>query len=171
MHRIAESLSRFIFYFGAAILLAMPLLVVVNILLRAVFGFSIGNVEEMVGYMLVAVTFFGVSITFRAKSLFRVSFLFDALPVSVRKILNRVYLCLVISFCTVMIWFTSLLVKSSFVRGKVSDTVLHTPLYIPQALIPCGFFILLVFALEQLFCGEFFGDNDRPSEPKKLTGD
>jgi len=171
MHRIAESLSRFVFYFGAAILLAMPLLVVVNIFLRAVSGYSIGNVEEIVGYMLVAVTFFGVSITFRAKSLFQVTFLFNSLPASLRKILNRVYLCLIIGFCMVMIWFTSLLVVSSFVRGKVSDTVLHTPLYIPQALIPFGFLIFLVFALEQLFCGDFLGDQDRPSELKEHTGD
>ena len=158
MSRVTEVLSRLVFYFGAAVLIAMTLVVVLDVGLRAITGYSIGIVEEVVSYMLVAVTFFGVSLTFRERALFRVRFLFNALPAAIRKVLERIYLCFTIAFCTTMIWFSLSLVISSYVRGKISDTALQTPLYIPQILLPCGFFILLVFALEQLFGGEAGGE-------------
>jgi TRAP-type C4-dicarboxylate transport system permease small subunit len=41
-------------------------------------------------------------------------------------------------------------VLSSLERGKFAPTVLRTPLWIPQLLMPAGFAVIGVFLIEQL---------------------
>ena len=64
-----------------------------------------------------------------------------------------VYLIASAGFCALMLWFTSLLVSSSFTRGKIAATELETPLYLPQLVLPAGFFVLLVFIVDRLIQG------------------
>ena len=42
------------------------------------------------------------------------------------------------------------LMLSSFSRGKFAPTVLRTPLWIPQIILPLGFSVLAFFLVEQL---------------------
>lgn len=151
MNTLARFFSRLSSVMGGAALMLMTLMIIVDIFLRTFLNQSLGFVEEVTGYLVVAITFFGVSITFRENALFRVSFLYDKIPSGLKSIIDSVYLIISIIFCCTMLWFTSLLVWSSFVRGKIAATELQTPIYLPQILIPLGFLIIIIFALDKLF--------------------
>lgn len=56
-----------------------------------------------------------------------------------------------VGVCGVLIWQTCRLVASSYTRGNVAPTVLMTPLWIPQMLLPFGLAVIAVFLIEQLW--------------------
>jgi TRAP-type C4-dicarboxylate transport system permease small subunit len=153
MQRLSAALARLSGALGASTLVVMTLMVIVDIVMRSLFQRSLGFVEEVTGYLVVLVTLFGVAITFRQGAMFRVSFLYDRFPVAVQRVLGVVYLIASAVFCALMLWFTSLLVSSSFTRGKIAATELETPLYLPQLVLPAGFLVLLVFIVDRLIRG------------------
>ncbi|MBE9639151.1 TRAP transporter small permease [Salipiger mangrovisoli] len=135
-------------------LAALVLLVAGEAFLRGMANYSLGFAEEVSGYLVVALTFFGAALTLRSQALFQVNFLFDQLPAGARALIMRAFIVLSIGVCAVLAWQTFGLVDSSFSRGKFAPTVLRTPLWIPQLLMPLGFSVLGIFLVEQfLLCG------------------
>lgn len=47
-------------------------------------------------------------------------------------------------------WKTKDATLSSFARGKVAPTVLRTPLWIPQLMLPAGFLVIGLFLAERV---------------------
>ena len=126
------------------------ILVSLEVFLRALFGYSLGFVEEVTGYLVVALTLFGAAMAVRSNSLFQVQVIFDALPFTLRRFLGIAFTIVAIAICAVFAWKTYLLVGSSYSRGKFAATVLRTPLWIPQTLLPLGFVVIGVFLMEHL---------------------
>jgi TRAP-type C4-dicarboxylate transport system permease small subunit len=157
MSLITRLLTRLCVFLGGATLVAMTSMVVVDIFMRTLLSRSLGFVEEITGYLVVAVTFLGVSMTFREGAMFRVSFLYEMFPPALKKALGVVYLAASLLFCAAMSWYTALMVWSSHARGKVAATELQTPIYIPQLFLPIGFLILSIFILDKLFRRESSG--------------
>lgn len=153
MNRLSQRLASLCEALGAATLIAMTVMVIVDIFMRSVLNQSLGFAEEVTGYLVVVVTFLGVALTFRDGVLFRVSFLYDKFPHALQRALAMIYLAATMAFCVAMTWFTALMVWSSFTRGKVAATELQTPIYLPQMVLPVGFLILLVFAAHQFIQG------------------
>lgn len=153
MQRLSAGLARLIGALGATTLVVMTVMVIVDIVMRTLFQRSLGFVEQITGYLVVLVTLFGVAITFREGAMFRVSFLYDHFPVAVQRALGVLYMLAAAAFCALMLWYTSLLVSSSFTRGKIAATELETPLYVPQLVLPAGFLVLLVFIVDRLIQG------------------
>jgi len=122
MNPISQLLARLCNAIGGATLVVMTTIVIVDVFLRTLFNQTLGFVEEITGYLVVVVTFFGVSITFREGAMFRVSFLYEKFPAFLKRALGTLYLTVTIVFCATMMWFTSLLVWSSFTRGKIAAT-------------------------------------------------
>ncbi|WP_416816716.1 TRAP transporter small permease [Denitromonas sp.] len=153
MNRLSQLLARLSVTLGGTTLVLMTAMVVVDIFMRTLLSRSLGFVDEITGYLVAMVTFLGASITFREGEMFRVSFLFEKFPAALKKFLGTVYLVFAAIFCATMLWYTSLLVWSSFVRDKVAPTELQTPIYLPQLALPLGFLIFLVFAVDKLIKG------------------
>ncbi len=126
----------------------MVCLVVLEVLLRSTIGFSFGFVDELVSYLVVLVTFFGVSVTFRNKALFKVEMFYAKLSGTSRRFLDIFHAVLSLALCGVLIYYAFFLISSSFTRGTISQSKLETPLYIPQLIIPAGLIILAVFILD-----------------------
>lgn len=143
-------LDRVVGVLTCVMLIALVLLVALEVLLRSVFGYSLGFVEEVTGYLVVALTLFGAAKAVRGNSLFQVQVVFDALPLSVKRVLGILFSLIAIAICVVLAWKTLDLVGSSFSRGKFAPTVLRTPLWIPQMLLPIGFVVIGLFLLEHL---------------------
>lgn len=74
---------------GAA-LVALVCLVAGEAFLRGAFDHSLGYAEELTGYLVVFLTFFGAALALRAGSLFRVEFLLDAMSPVARRRLTRI---------------------------------------------------------------------------------
>jgi TRAP-type C4-dicarboxylate transport system permease small subunit len=133
-----------------AVLAALVTLVCGEAFLRGAFNYSLGFAEELTGYGVVMLTFFGASLALRQGSLFQVHFLFDAVPAHVRLWLMRVFVVVALAICIILAWKTKDVMLSSFVRGKFAPTVLRTPLWIPQMLLPLGFGVIGFFLIEKV---------------------
>ena len=126
----------------------MVCLVVLEVLLRSTIGFSFGFVDELVSYLVVVVTFFGVCVTFRNNALFKVEMFYAKLSEGTRRVLDIFHAVLSLGLCGILIYYAFFLISSSFRRGTISQSKLETPLYIPQLIIPVGLIILVVFLID-----------------------
>ncbi|MCS2609786.1 TRAP transporter small permease [Halomonas dongshanensis] len=136
---------------AGAILVFLTLLVTLEVISRSAFNVSFHMVEEITGYLVVALTLLGAGLSLRDGSMFRVEFLFDKLPLTLKASLLSAFSLLGVGMCGVLVWQTCRLVASSYARGNVAPTVLMTPLWIPQMLLPFGLAIIAVFLIEQLW--------------------
>lgn len=138
---------------GAAtglVLVALVSLVCLEALLRGGFNYSLGFAEELTGYGVVFMTFFGAALALRSHAMFQVHFLLDRWPEGTRRWLIRAFVLIALVICLILVWKTKDLTLSSFSRGKFAPTVLRTPLWIPQIILPLGFSALAFFLVEQL---------------------
>ncbi|MCA8863656.1 MULTISPECIES: TRAP transporter small permease [unclassified Halomonas] len=146
-----DVIAKVIRIVAGTILVFLTLLVTLEVVSRAVFNVSFHMVEEVTGYLVVALTLLGAGLSLRDGTLFRVAFLFDKLPHPARASLMALFSLLGVGVCGVLIWQTCRLVASSYTRGNVAPTVLMTPLWIPQMLLPFGLAVIAVFLIEQLW--------------------
>ena len=138
---------------GAAtglVLVALVSLVCLEALLRGGFNYSLGFAEELTGYGVVFMTFFGAALALRGSAMFRVDFLLERWPEGTRRWLNRIFVVVALVICVILAWKTKDLTLSSFSRGKFAPTVLRTPMWIPQLILPLGFSVLALFLVEQM---------------------
>ncbi len=156
---VFEGAARGVSVLAGATLVALVGLVVAEVVARGLFNTSLAVVEEFVGYFVVLLMALGAALALRGNDLFRVSFLADALPSAVERGLRVLFILVALSVCCIFAWKTGDLVASSFSRGKISQTVLETPLWIPQLALPVGFCVLALFLLEHLLVE--FGISER----------
>ncbi len=126
----------------------MVCLVVLEVLLRSTIGFSFGFVDELVSYLVVFITFFGVCVTFRSRALFKVEMFYAKLSTTSRKVMDIFHSILSLGLCGILIYYAFFLISSSYTRGTISQSKLETPLYIPQLIIPVGLIVLVIFILD-----------------------
>jgi len=147
---VFDLLARLTQVATAAVLVALVVLVVGEAALRGTINYSLGFAEEVTGYFVVMLTFFGAALALRSGSLFQVKILFSGFPQGARKWLWRIFAALALVVCAVLVWKTYGVLISSFERGKFAPTVLRTPLWIPQMLMPLGFAVIGAFLVEKL---------------------
>lgn len=144
-----DVVGKLVRYLMAFALIALVSLVSAEVILRAIANSSFGFVEELTGYLVVALTLFGAALALRSNTLFRVGFIFSAFPNRVQKVLWYLFIGIALLICAVLAWKSYQLVGSSFTRGKFAPTVLRTPLWIPQVCMPLGFLTIGLFLIEQ----------------------
>lgn len=143
------------------VLVALVLLVCGEAFLRGAANISLGFAEEVTGYFVVMLTFFGAALALRSGALFRVSFLSDKLSHKSRSRLYAAFAAIALFICIVFVLRTIDVTMSSFERGRFAPTVLRTPLWVPQMLMPIGFSVIAAFLLEKLILS--FRDEERES--------
>jgi len=144
MHKLSKAVETI----ASIAIVIMVCLVVLEVLLRSTIGFSFGFVDELVAYLVVLTTFFGVCVTFRSKALFRVEMFYSRLSRKSRAVLDIIHSVLSLVLCFLLIYYAFFLISSSFSRGTISQSKLETPLYIPQMIIPAGLIILAIFIFD-----------------------
>lgn len=145
-----DLLARVVQVATGGVLIALVILVCSEAFLRGALHVSLGFAEEVTGYLVVMLTFFGAALALRSGSLFQVHFLFDKLPRAARGWLLGLFALFALAICAVLAAKTGDLVQSSLARGKFAPTVLRTPLWIPQLLMPVGFAVICLFLIEQV---------------------
>ena len=119
-------------------LVVLVLMVGFEVLSRNLFGVSFSGVEILSGYVLVLLTFLGGSVALRAGSVYRMQFVegnFHPLLASILAIL--VHLVAII-FLSIIVYYSSNLVLSSFARGVTSQANASIKLWLLQIVIPVG---------------------------------
>lgn len=145
-----DAVARITAVATGAVLVGLVSLVCLEALLRGGFNYSLGFAEELTGYGVVFMTFFGAALALRGHAMFQVHFLLDRWPEGTRRWLIRAFVLIALVICVILAWKTKDLTLSSFARGKFAPTVLRTPLWIPQLILPLGFSVLAFFLVEQL---------------------
>jgi len=130
--------------------LAMVLLIVAEVVCRGLLGFSLMVVEELSGYLLVALVFMSMGIALRDGALFRVTFLMDRLRARARRMLACLFDGCCLAGMLVLTWQLGRLVWQSWSRDVQAATTLATPLYIPQSIMVLGACTVVLVLLSQL---------------------
>lgn len=139
-----------------SLIIGMMLLISYDVVRRYAFNQPTYYTNEISGYMLVGVAFFGVATTFRADRHTAAKFIVLRLPPKVRAWLELVTLIISFVVMVVVTWYSCGLVVTSFVRKATTPSLLETPLFIPQAMVPLGLSALcLEILLKILQAGRF----------------
>lgn len=107
-------------------------------LLRWSVNWSILVVDELGGYALVCLAFFGFSIALHEKALFRVDAFYDWLSPLNRVRYQLVFDTVALAFMLLLLWHFWGLVMRSHAKEISALTILRTPLWIPQLLMVIG---------------------------------
>lgn len=128
----------------------MMLLITSEVILRSAFNFSLQISDEISGYLLVGLTFLAVTIALQEGALFRVEFFFDRLPMRIQGVFRLGFDVLSLTVAAVLEYELVFLVITSFTRENKSLSLIATPLYIPQLVMPIGMAILLLMFLASI---------------------
>lgn len=132
------------------IVAAMMLLITLEVISRSVFHYSFQVTDELASYLLVGLTFLGVNVALRENALFRVEFLFDRLPAPLRPVFQLAFDVLSLLVAAILEYQLVQLVLSSMSRDNRSMSILSTPLYIPQLIMPIGMAVMILMLLASI---------------------
>ena len=135
------------------LIVAMALLITAEVVSRELFDYSLQVTHEIAGYLLVAVAFLSIGVSLHDRALFRVEILFGRLPKRGQDILQLVFDLLALGFGLLLEYHLIQLVLSSYSRGFKEATILATPLYLPQLVMPVGVGFMIVVLLAQILGG------------------
>jgi TRAP-type transport system small permease protein len=116
----------------------MGFVVILEIVTRNLFNFSFEMSEELGGYIIVGITFLSLPVCQVYRSYHHVRFIQTRLPPRLRAMSHLLFDVLSLMFCAVLLWQLSRYVLQSWHSGDVAPTLLATPLWIPQAVMPIG---------------------------------
>ncbi|MDR3530923.1 MAG: TRAP transporter small permease [Rhodopila sp.] len=130
---------------------AMGAIVILEIITRNVFGFSFEMSEELGGYIIVGISFLSLPVCQVYRSYHHVQFIQSRLSPRMQALSHLVFDVLSLLFCVVLLWQLTRFVATSYRTGDVAPTLLATPLWIPQALMPIGMLAATVSLLRSAF--------------------
>jgi len=119
-------------------LVAMIVIINTELVTRNVFGFSFYMSDEYGGYLLVALTFLSLPQCILHASFHRVTFVLHRLPRPIREAVLVAFNVVALAFALVILWQATALVINSRSLNATAPTLLMTPLWIPQLLMPIG---------------------------------
>jgi len=116
----------------------MAFIVILEIITRNLFDFSYEMSEELGGYIIVGITFLSLPVCQVYRSYHHVQFIQSRLSPRAQAISHLLFDLMSLAFCGVLIWQLTRLVLQSSRSQDVAPTLLATPLWIPQAVMPIG---------------------------------
>jgi TRAP-type C4-dicarboxylate transport system permease small subunit len=119
-------------------IIAMGAIVILEIVTRNLFGFSFEMSEEVGGYIIVGITFLSLPVCQVYRSYHHVQFVQSRMSGRMQALSHLLFDLLSLLFCTVLLWQLTRFVATTFRTGDIAPTLLGTPLWIPQSLMPIG---------------------------------
>jgi TRAP-type C4-dicarboxylate transport system permease small subunit len=122
----------------AIAILVMGAIVITEIVTRNLFGFSFEMSEELGGYIIVGITFLSLPVCQVYRSYHHVQFVQSRLSPRWQALSHVLFDLLSLTFCLILLWQLCRFVANTYRSEDVAPTLLATPLWIPQALMPLG---------------------------------
>ena len=116
----------------------MGAIVILEIVTRNLFGFSFEISEEIGGYIIVGITFLSLPVCQVYRSYHHVQFVQSRLSPRMQALSHLLFDLLSLLFCAVLLWQLIRFVATTYHAEDVAPTLLATPLWIPQAIMPIG---------------------------------
>ncbi|RZN11869.1 TRAP transporter small permease [Bradyrhizobium genosp. SA-3] len=126
----------------AILLIAMIILIGAEAIARNVFATSLQITDEIGGYLLVATTFLSMSVAEAHGAFHRVELVQARLGQSARLASQIIFDLMSLVASAFITWQLTRLVMNSWRSEDVAPTPLQTPLWIPQAAMAIGMFLL-----------------------------
>lgn len=130
------------------IIVFMAILLVLNVFFRSVLNNSLSFAEELGGFLMVVVTFWGISTAARFSKHINMNAIVDNVPKKIRKAM----LVIISGFTSlVMFYMTSVFVRYAMDNMKVGriSTAMELPMWILQSIVAVGVFLT---AVQYLIC-------------------
>ncbi|KXL52986.1 ectoine TRAP transporter small permease protein TeaB [Anaerotignum neopropionicum] len=147
-----EKINKFILkieeFLLGYIIIIMAVLLVINVFCRSVLNNSLSFAEELGGFLMVIVTFLGISTAARFYKHINMNAIVDNAPRAVKKVMAIV----ISGFTTVVTsWLTYVFIRYALDNAKVSriSTALELPMWILVAIVALGMFLV---AVQYLIC-------------------
>jgi TRAP-type C4-dicarboxylate transport system permease small subunit len=119
-------------------ILAMGAIVILEIITRNLFNYSFEMSDELGGYIIVGITFMSLPVCQVYRSYHHVQFLQARLSPRMQALSHFLFDLLSLLFCVVLVWQLTRFVLTTHRSEDVAPTLLATPLWIPQAIMPIG---------------------------------
>jgi len=143
----ARRVARWGLWFGGVLILLAAILIGVDVVMRKLFGTSIGGADELSGYALALGTAWALAATLLERAHIRIDSLYVLLPRRLRFALDVVGLVLLIAFFGLIAWHGWSMVAQSWVAGSRSQSALQTPTVIPQFIWLVGLIVFVAIAI------------------------
>src|SRR5580704_17952482 len=119
-------------------IVAIAVVVLIEIVTRNLFGFSFEASEELGGYIVVGISFLSLPVCQVYRSYHHVQFVQARLSPRLRAVSHILFDLLSFGFCILLVWQLTRFTLQTYHAEDVAPTLLATPLWIPQALMPIG---------------------------------
>ena len=148
--KFADIIFTIIKVLMAVMITVMVIITTMEVVRRYIFGLSFIWAEELVKFLLVAVTFLGGPAAYRAGGLAFLDLAVSHVGEKGRRLINIIINAVIILSC---IWLAKLGFEYSFspMIAKMFSTGLKLKMTYIYLTIPIGFVMMIVFAFEQIF--------------------
>ena len=119
-------------------IVVIAVVVLTEIVTRNLFGFSFEASEELGGYIVVGISFLSLPVCQVYRSYHHVQFIQTRLSPRLRAASHILFDLLSLGFCLLLLWQLSRFVLQTWRSEDQAATLLATPLWIPQAVMPLG---------------------------------
>ncbi|MFC3337519.1 TRAP transporter small permease subunit [Paracandidimonas soli] len=163
-------MAGFGIWIGGICLLVSSTLIVVDLILRKFFGWSLGGADEISGYVLAIVSAWAFPITLLRRSHIRVDVVYTHMPRRIRIVLDLFAMTCMGVFIGVLTYHAWQVLMDSIAFNAISNTPLQVPQWIPQSLWFAGYLFFLVTIVVLLACSLWLLARRRPREVGGLIG-
>lgn len=137
-------IERISLWLSSICMIGMVLLILAEILVRGVFNSTTEHSDELVGYLLVGLTFLSLALCQSRGAFHRVELVQMRLGPRGKAVSALVFDILSFGYVALTGWYFVLFVMSSYRREAMASTVLGTPLWIPETAMVAGAALLLI---------------------------
>jgi TRAP-type C4-dicarboxylate transport system permease small subunit len=139
-----DLIERASLWLSAICLIGMAGLMLLEVVLRGAFNSTTEHSDELVGYMLVGVSFLSLSLCQSRGAFHRVEIVQMRLGPRGKAVSSLVFDLLSFGYIALTDWYFVQFVLSSYKRESLAPTMLATPLWIPESVMIAGATLLLV---------------------------
>lgn len=151
--RPLDLLERVSLWTSAICMVGMTVLMLAEIVLRGVFNSTTEHSDELVGYLLVGVSFLSLALCQTRGAFHRVEMVQMRLGPRGQLVSSLVFNLLSFAYIAITDWYFVQFVMSSYRREAMASTTLATPLWIPESIMIVGATLLLI-ALGRAILGD-----------------
>ena len=130
--------------------MVLMFMILIEVLTRYILQSPLSVAEEYGGYMLVAITFLGLSYTWKERGHVRVELVINVLSLKLQSWRRLITLIMATAFALIMIKASYDLVSYSYLFGTRSGSWLRTPLIWPQIVLIIGAVLLFIQLIAEL---------------------
>lgn len=148
LYRFAEKAAHWAVLASGTLTIASVLLITIDVLLRKLFGWTVGGSDELSSYAFAISTTWSLAYATLQRANVRVDVIYQYLPIRVSAILDWLSLACLGVFIGFVTYYGFGVVAESMTNSSQANTPLGTPLAIPQGLWFAGLvFMCLILAL------------------------